>query len=114
VATFDAGVHVEAFENMEKGSKTVYAVPATLEYSMICSGDRLEFGSLGSITIGMVRRYGNLEELCEAEGWANLVPEVSSQEAAIEAVRAIVEWDDKVEADSGVLSLRVREVRRKL
>jgi hypothetical protein len=42
------------------------------------------------------------------------VPEVSSQEAAIEAVRAIVEWDDKVEADSGVLSLRVREVRRKL
>jgi len=114
LATYDAGVHVEAFENMEKGLKTVYAVPATLEYSMICSGDRLEFGSIGSITVGMVRRYTSLEALCEAEGWQNLVPEAPSQDVAIQNIRGIIEWDTSIEDESGVLSLRVREVRRKI
>ena len=114
MATYDAGVHVEAFESMERGLKTVYAVLQTPEYSMICSGDRLEFGSIGSITVGMVRRYPNLEALCEAEGWKNLLPDAPNEEEAVKAIRSIIEWDQAVEDASGVLALRVREVRRKI
>ncbi|MCP4807144.1 MAG: hypothetical protein GY913_26025 [Proteobacteria bacterium] len=114
MATYDAGVHVEAFESMERGLKTVYAVLQTDEYSMICSGDRLEFGSIGSITVGMVRRYPSLEALCEAEGWKNLLPDAPSEEDAIAAVRGIIEWDPALEDERGVLALRVRQVRRKI
>ena len=90
MATFDAGVYVEAFENMERGLKTVYAVLNSDEYSVICSGDRVEFGSLGSISVGSVRRYPDLEALCSAESWHNVVPEAQSQEEAIAAIRSSV------------------------
>ncbi|MCB9765308.1 MAG: hypothetical protein H6739_36375 [Alphaproteobacteria bacterium] len=113
MATFDGTLYVEAFENMERGRKTVYAVLNTLEYSMMSSGDRLEFGSHGSITIGTVRRYPNLEALCEAESWQNLVPEANSETEAIASIRAPDEWNAEIEKERGVLALRVRETRRK-
>ena len=114
MATFDAGVYPEAFDNMERGLKTVYAVPATLEWSIMSSGDRIEFGSIGSITVGSVRRYTSLEHLCEAESWQNLVPEAPSQEAAITAIRVIPEWDPAAEKAAGVIAVRVRQVKRKI
>lgn len=113
MATYDARFYVEAFEQMEARSKTVYAVMATPEYAGMVSGDRLEFGSYGSITVGMVRRYPSLEALVEAEGWQSLVPDADSAQAAIALVRAIEEWDPTVEQRVGVMSLRVREARRK-
>lgn len=113
MATFDANLFVEAFENMERGLKTVYVVPATDEFSMICSGDRLEFGSFGSITIGTVRRYPDLESLCQAEGWRNVVPEVDSPEQAVSAIRGSTGWLAQIESAQGVMALRVRETRRK-
>jgi ASC-1-like (ASCH) protein len=114
MATYDACIHVEAFEAMERGEKTVYALLHTDDYSMICSGDRLEFGTLGSITVGTVRRYKSLEALAETEGWNNLVPGAEDGDTAISDVRAIAEWDDNVEKTRGVLCLRVREARRKV
>ena len=69
MATYDAPLHLEAFENMESNQKTSYTLPATVDYRFMVSGDRLEFGSFGSITVGMVRRYASLEELVEAQGW---------------------------------------------
>lgn len=114
MATYDAGVHVEAFEYMERGDKTVYVVLSTDEYSMICSGDRLEFGSIGSITVGAVRRYPSLEALCAAESYQNLIPGASSEEAAISAIRAVPEWDAELEQERGVRALRVRSVKRKI
>lgn len=113
MATFDAHLFVEAFENMERGLKTVYAVPATDEFSMISSGDRLEFGSFGSITVGTVRRYPDLESLCQAEGWVNVVPEVDSAQAAVTAIRTAAGWLHDIERQQGVMALRVRETRRK-
>ena len=113
MATYDAPFHLEAFEQMEARRKTVYALPALPDYAGIVAGDRLEFGTFGSITVGMVRRYPSLEALVEAEGWANLVPEASGPEEAVAMVRAIPEWDRAVEEARGVLSLRVREARRK-
>ncbi len=114
MATYDACIHVQAFEAMEQGKKTVYALLNTDDYGAICSGDRLEFGTLGSITVGTVRRYKNLEELVETEGWQNLVPAAEDRSTALEDVRAIAEWDDDIEKDRGVLCLRVREARRKI
>ena len=49
MATYDANLHIEAFEAMEASRKTVYTVIAIPEYSVMSSGDRLEFGSFGSI-----------------------------------------------------------------
>lgn len=114
MATYDACIHVEAFEAMEQGQKTVYALLHTDDYAAICSGDRLEFGTLGSITVGTVRRYKNLEELVQMEGWNNLVPSAEDQATALQDVRAIAEWDNAVEKARGVLCLRVREARRKI
>ena len=114
MATFDAGVHVEAFVNMEKGLKTVYAVPATPEWSIMSSGDRIEFGSIGSITVGSVRRYSSLEDLCQAESWQNLVPEASDEGEAITLIRGIAEWDATAESKRGVIAVRVRQVKRKI
>ncbi len=114
MATFDAGVHVEAFVNMEKGLKTVYAVPATDEWSIMSSGDRIEFGSIGSITVGSVRRYGSLEDLCQAESWQNLVPEADDEDTAITLIRGIAEWDSAAETKRGVIAVRVRQVKRKI
>ena len=50
MATYDANLHIDAFEQMEASRKTVYTVIAVPEYSVMSSGDRLEFGSFGSIT----------------------------------------------------------------
>ena len=113
MATYDAPLHIEAFENMEASRKTVYTLPATLDYRFMVSGDRLEFGSFGSITVGMVRRYESLEALVEAQGWECLVPEADDADSAIKIVRANDDWDDGAESEDGVLALRVREARRK-
>jgi ASC-1-like (ASCH) protein len=113
MATYDADLHLDAFEQMEANRKTVYTVIRTPEYSVMSSGDRLEFGSFGSITIGMVRRYANLEALIEGEGWQTLVPDAEDGADAMAQVRSISEWDKAQEDEYGVLSLRVREARRK-
>jgi ASC-1-like (ASCH) protein len=113
MATYDAPLHLEAFENMEANQKTVYTLPASVEYRFMVSGDRLEFGSFGSITVGMVRRYPSLEELVKAQGWECLVPEAEDATAAIKMVRANEDWDLAAEDEHGVLALRVREARRK-
>jgi len=113
MATFDAGAHVQAFDNMERGLKTVYAVPASPQWSVMSSGDRIEFGSMGSITVGSVRHYDSLEKLCEAESFRNLVPEAPTELEAIQTIRAIPEWDSSAEDDRGVIAVRVRAVKRK-
>lgn len=113
MATFDAPFHPEAFEHMEQQRKTVYALVATAEYQFMSAGDRLEFGSHGSITIGTVRRYPSLEKLVEIEGWQSLVPDASSEDNAIQSVRSDGEWNPEDEEKHGVLALRVREARRK-
>ena len=113
MATFDARLHMSAFEAMERGEKTVYTLLATPEFSVMCAGDRLEFGSFGSITIGTVRRYESLEALVEVEGWRALVPNASGPEHAMEMIRGIDEWDADREQKLGVVALRVREARRK-
>ena len=113
MATFDAVFYEEAFQSMEQRRKTVYALVATDEYRFMSSGDRLEFGNQGSITVGTVRRYPSLERLIEVEGWQALVPDATSAEEAMTAVRSVAEWDQAAEATHGVMSLRVRVARRK-
>lgn len=113
MATYDAPLHHEAFELMEAHRKTIYALVAAHGYEHICSGDRLEFGDHGSITVGMVRRYPSLEELVSAQGWHCLVPSAESAESAIAEVRAIPEWDKELEQAHGVVALRVRDASRK-
>jgi ASC-1-like (ASCH) protein len=112
MATFDAPWHPTAFEEMEAGRKTVYALPATAERSVMSSGDRLEFGSHGSITIGMVRRYPGLAALLEGEGWQCVMPEAPSAAVAQETLLALPEWAEAT-ADTEALALRVRRARRK-
>jgi len=114
MATYDAVFHQEAFEEMEAHRKTVYTLIALDEFRFITSGDRLEFGSHGSITIGMVRRYPSLESLVEVEGWQCLIPDASSADDAINQVRKVQYWDAEAEAKCGVLSLRVRGTHRKV
>ena len=114
MATFDVPVNPEAFSSMESGRKTVYAVLADTQFDGICSGDRLEFGSVGAVSVGMVRKYSSLEALVEAEGWQNLVPEAGNAETAISDVRAVSEWDSGREESVGVLALRVRATKRKI
>ena len=113
MATYDANLYEEAFFEMEQGRKTVYALIATEEYSVISSGDRLEFGSFGSIMIGMVRRYKNLEDLIGTEGFRNLLPSAETEEEALAEIRSVDEWDQSLEGQLGVLALRVREAKRK-
>lgn len=113
MATFDATTHPLAFSHMEGGVKTVFVMPATLEWSMASMGDRIEFDDLGSITLGMIRRYGSLEDLLEAEGVANVVPEATDLPHAASLLRGSSGWDARVEQASGVLALRVRSAKRK-
>ncbi len=110
MATFETTTHPLAFAHMEGGVKTVFAVPWSREYSILSSGDRLEFDDLGSIVVGMVRRYETLEKLLEAEGVTNVVPEADSVDAAAAAIRADAGWRREVD---GVLALRVRWAKRK-
>jgi ASC-1-like (ASCH) protein len=111
MATFEALTHPLAFAHMESGQKTVFVLPWSLERSVISSGDRVEFDGLGSISIGMVRRYDTLEELLEAEGFANVVPEVDDASQAAVAVRGDVSFQGASEGE-GVLALRVRWAKR--
>jgi ASC-1-like (ASCH) protein len=113
MATFEATTHPLAFAHMEGGVKTVFVVPHSLEMSVISSGDRLEFDGLGSISIGMVRRYTDVVTLLEAEGWSNVVPEGKDADNACEILRTSSGWSQKVETDRGVLALRVRWAKRK-
>ncbi len=113
MATFEATTHPLAFAHMEGGVKTVFVMPWTLELSIMSSGDRIEFDDLGSITIGMIRKYPSLEELIEAEGWANVVPEAEGAEHTMELLRTSTGWNDAAEQKDGVLALRVRWAKRK-
>jgi len=113
MATFEALTHPLAFAHMEGGVKTVFVVPWSLEFSMMSSGDRIEFDDLGSISIGMIRRYDTLEALLEAEGWSNVVPESASVEEAAGVLRSDASWNAGAEGADGVLALRVRWAKRK-
>ena len=113
MATYDATLYEDAFCEMEQGRKTVYALLAIDEYSVMSAGDRLEFGSFGSIMVGMVRRYASLEALVETEGHRNLVPGAETADEATASIREADEWDVGIEGEVGVLALRVRETRRK-
>jgi len=113
MATFEATTHPLAFAHMEGGVKTVYAMPWSLQFSVLSSGDRIEFEDLGSISVGMIRRYESLEAMLEREGWENVVPEVDSLDAAVAAIRSDATWDAAAEEAEGVLSFRVRSAKRK-
>jgi len=113
MATFEATTQPLAFAHMEGGLKTVFAIAWTLDLSVISSGDRLEFDDLGSITVGMVRRYDDLDALLEAEGWANVVPEAEDAAKAAALLRASPGWNRNAEEKDGVLALRVRWAKRK-
>lgn len=113
MATYDAPLYEDAFIDMEEGRKTVYTLLATEEYGGMSAGDRLEFGSFGSIMVGMVRHYPDLESLVRMEGFRNVVPSAEDEAEALSAIRSIPEWDEAQEKAMGVLALRVREARRK-
>ena len=113
MATFEATTHPLAFAHMEGGVKTVFVVPYSLEFSVISSGDRIEFEDLGSISIGSIRRYPSVEALLTAEGWVNVVPEAEDETQAASLMRASSEWNARAEEEEGVLALRVRWAKRK-
>lgn len=113
MATFEATTTPVTFAHMEGDLKTVYVVPWTTSYDMMTSGDRIEFDPLGSITLGAIRKYETIEELMEAEGFQNICPDAETVEEAIAWVRATPDWNPKVEAGRGVMSLRVRSTKRK-
>ena len=113
MATYDVPVNDEAYEAMERGEKTVYAVLATPDWQGICAGDRLEFGSVGAVSIGMVRRYSSLERLVEVEGWENLLPDAGTPDTAIGHLREMPGWSLEKEQEVGVYCLRVRDTKRK-
>lgn len=113
MATFDATTHPLAFAHMEGGLKTVYVVPNSAAFKGISAGDRVEFDDIGSITVGMIRRYPSLEKLVEVEGHANVVPECDSAEAVVKAIGESPGWNRKAAEEAGVLALRVRSAKRK-
>ena len=113
MATFELTTHPLAFAHMEGGVKTVFVMPYSLQISVLCSGDRIEFDDLGSITIGMVKRYNDLEKLLETEGYANVVPEAESSDHAAELLRTSTGWDRGAEDKEGLLAFRVRWAKRK-
>ena len=113
MATFEVGADSRLFEVMESGRKTVYVLPATDEYQLICSGDRVEFGAVGAISVGFVRRYADLEALLEGESWANVRLDESSAEHTAKRIRQSISWDATAERSAGVLALRVRDTLRK-
>ena len=112
MATYDTTTHPLAFAHMEGGMKTVYVVPNEGEFSMVTSGDRIEFDDLGYITVGTIRRYIDLDTLVEREGFANIIPEAETAEQAKEMLRDSAEWNGRGEAN-GVLALRIRSAKRK-
>ena len=113
MATFEMTTHPLAFAHMEGGVKTVYLLPNVGGISNVTSGDRIEFEELGSIDVGMVRRYATLEEAVEREGFANVIPESADIEGALGSIRQSSDWDDAAAREHGVLALRVRAARRK-
>lgn len=113
MATFELTTHPLAFAHMEGGVKTVFVMPFTLPLSVMSSGDRIEFDDLGSITIGMVKRYPSLDELLSTEGFGNVVPEADDQIHAVELLRSSPEWNRNAEDSEGVLAFRVRWTKRK-
>ncbi|MEZ4316112.1 MAG: hypothetical protein R3F61_01345 [Myxococcota bacterium] len=113
MATFELTTHPLAFAHMEGGVKTVYVMPFSNELSVLCSGDRIEFDDLGSITIGMVKRYDDLESLIDTEGYANVVPEADDSSHACELLRTSPGWNANAEQSKGVLAFRVRWAKRK-
>ncbi len=113
MATFDATTTPVIFASMEASEKTVYVVPRTPQFDMATAGDRLEFDDLGSITLGAIRRYDDLDALLEREGFQNVVPAAGTAEEAIAALRDTPDWNVKVEQEKGVMSLRVRSTKRK-
>ena len=113
MATFEVGVDRRLFEVLESGRKTVYVLPATEEYQLICSGDRIEFGAVGAIAVGFVRRYADLEALLEGESWANVRLDDSSADETLARIRRSISWDAGAETKAGVLAIRVRSTARK-
>lgn len=113
MATFEVGADRSLFEAMESGRKTVYVLPATDEYQLICSGDRVEFGKVGAIAVGFVRRYADLEALIEGESWGNVRLDESSAEQTLSRIRQRIAWDSTAELNAGVLAIRVRSTLRK-
>lgn len=113
MATFEATTHAVTFAHMEGQTKTVYVVCRTPEYDDVSSGDRIEFDALGSITLGATRRYSTLEELLQMEGFANVVPDADTIEEAMAALRKTPDWNPRVEAERGVMAIRVRSTKRK-
>ncbi len=113
MATYDATTYPLAFAHMEGGVKTVYVVPNGGSFSDLCSGDRIEFEGLGSITVGMVRRYDSLAEMVEIEGFANVLPEAESAAEAVELIEQSSSWDARAARERGVLAVRVRWAKRK-
>ncbi|MCB9674626.1 MAG: hypothetical protein H6737_05875 [Alphaproteobacteria bacterium] len=113
MATFEMTTHPLAFAHMEGGVKTVFVMPFSNELSVASSGDRIEFDDLGSITIGMIKRYGDLETLVETEGFANVVPEADDSAHACELLRTSPGWNGSAERRDGVLAFRVRWAKRK-
>lgn len=113
MATFEVGADSRLFEAMESGRKTVYVLPATDEYQLICSGDRVEFGKIGAIAVGFVRRYADIEALLEGESWANVRLDESSEDQTLKRIRQSIAWDAAAERSAGVLAIRVRDTLRK-
>ena len=75
---------------------------------MASSGGRIECEGLGSVTLGMMRRYRTLEALVDAEGW--LESDDAEQVAAL--VWSAPRWDSPREDSDGILALRVRWAKR--
>lgn len=113
MATYELTTHPLAFAHMEGGVKTVFVMPYTLPLSVMCSGDRIEFDDLGSITVGMVKRYPNLDDLLSTEGFGNVVPEADDPGHAAELLRSSPEWNKNAEESEGLLAFRVRSAKRK-
>ena len=113
MATFEATTTSVTFAHMEGTTKTVFVVPRTIKFDMVTSGDRIEFESLGSITIGAVRRYQTLAQMFDAQGFENVVPDAETMDEATDRIRATPDWDRKVEEQAGVMALRVRSTKRK-
>jgi len=113
MATFDATTTPVTFAHMETSEKTVYVVPRTTSFDMATAGDRLEFDDIGSITLGAIRRYDDLDALLEREGYQNVVPDATDVEDAKTRLRSTPDWNEKIEADKGVMALRVRTTKRK-
>ncbi len=113
MATYDTTIHPLAFAHMEGGMKTVYVVPNAGQFTAVTSGDRIEFDDIGYITVGTIRRYASLEELVEAEGYQNIIPEAEDTAAAMKAIKASADWSPTEVERSGVLAVRIRNAKRK-